>query len=311
MFKDYSSCVQNHYQKKKDDGSLPSNLIQPTPAKIKNECISICDTRDLKRDEKFLKEFFGPRADVNEYQQAIKRFDTDKFRPLCNLLRGKVGSTDDKNIELLAWLTDFPLRPHRAGWTPPDDNNTKDSLNTTYDPGKTEDDTDKSWPTPILSVATGDPAKPVGGLEAEKRASFANLFRKRLTIILSLGLALSCAIGYYVYYISKPTECMYWTGDHYAPISCARKIFNKTVIPMDTMMAAHFRKITRPDTITLKAQGSVWYSKIDGKVEFFTADGLNPEHPEKELRRATSYIIKKYGKQKERRSVWRGDRVHP
>ncbi len=66
---------------------------------------------------------------------------------------------------------------------------------------------------------------------------------------------------------------------------------------MDTMLVAHFRKITTPDTITLKALGHVWYSKIDGKVEFFTSDGANPEHPEKELRQATRYMIKKYGKQ--------------
>lgn len=56
----------------------------------------------------------------------------------------------------------------------------------------------------------------------------------------------------------------------------------------------------RKDTLTdLNAAGKTWYSKYNNEVEFFTADGVDPDTG-RELRRSTSWIIFKYaGKQKD------------
>jgi hypothetical protein len=54
----------------------------------------------------------------------------------------------------------------------------------------------------------------------------------------------------------------------------------------------------RPDTLTQRALGHVWYSKIDGLVEFYTAGGIHPVHRERRLRPLTAYILQKYARAK-------------
>lgn len=49
------------------------------------------------------------------------------------------------------------------------------------------------------------------------------------------------------------------------------------VIPIHNGQLKYFQKITRPDTITEASLHKVWYSKSNNQVEFFTADGENPE----------------------------------
>ncbi|WP_315823473.1 hypothetical protein [Paraflavitalea speifideaquila] len=61
---------------------------------------------------------------------------------------------------------------------------------------------------------------------------------------------------------------MYWAGDHYQPVPCNQKVPNTLVVALDTLLIKNFRKITQPDTITNRAIGLVWYSKINNKVEF-------------------------------------------
>ncbi len=111
MFDHYRSRVLDDYRKKKAGDTLSINLTLPTPARLKNECIRACEKGYLRKDEILLELFFGPQEDSTAYRKAIKKCDTDKFKPLCNFLRGKTGKTDEKNIELLAWLIDFEERP--------------------------------------------------------------------------------------------------------------------------------------------------------------------------------------------------------
>ncbi len=66
-------------------------------------------------------DFCGDLNKSKSCHAIIQRCDTDKFRPLVNYLRGRSESTDEKNIELLAWLIDFPGRPWELGKTYSDD----------------------------------------------------------------------------------------------------------------------------------------------------------------------------------------------
>ena len=49
----------------------------------------------------------------------------------------------------------------------------------------------------------------------------------------------------------------------------------------------------RLDTITRDNYESLWYSKYRNKVEFFTADGINPENG-KALNKVSKRIFEKY-----------------
>lgn len=98
----------------------------------------------------------------------------------------------------------------------------------------------------------------------------------------------------------EENKCMYWDGYEYKLTSCNDKNPKHQLIPVDTVKLKYFKKITRPDTLTVEnGLGSSWYTKYDNVVEFFTMDGVNPDNG-RELRKTSSFIIYKYaGKQKD------------
>lgn len=86
-------------------------------------------------------------------------------------------------------------------------------------------------------------------------------------------------------------QCMYWNGKEYVPEYC-----NKTktgLIAIDLKLVDNFKKVERLDTITRDNYESLWYSKYRNKVEFFTADGINPENG-KALNKVSKGIFEKY-----------------
>jgi hypothetical protein len=111
MRENYRIEIQRFYEKKKSSGELSLNLMYPTAAKLRNECLALFRTGLNDADYRTLKSFME-RPDSEElHESAIRRFDPDKFKPLNNFLR-KGTNTDEKNIELLAWLIDFRPRPY-------------------------------------------------------------------------------------------------------------------------------------------------------------------------------------------------------
>ena len=82
---------------------------------------------------------------------------------------------------------------------------------------------------------------------------------------------------------------MFWTGKEYIPANCSETA--NGLIALDMKLVNNFKKITMPDTIT--SIKNVWYSKHQNVVEFFTADGVNPENG-KDVRPVTTYIFEKY-----------------
>jgi len=84
-------------------------------------------------------------------------------------------------------------------------------------------------------------------------------------------------------------QCMYWNGKEYVPEDCNH--IKENLIAIDSKKVSNFKKITRPDTI--RSIKGIWYSKYQNEVEFFTADGKNPEN-NKELHPVTERILNKY-----------------
>jgi hypothetical protein len=96
--------------------------------------------------------------------------------------------------------------------------------------------------------------------------------------------------------LDSQLHCMYWDKSEYKPVDCQDKnpMYNHRV-PFDYERMEYFKRIERKDTLTVdNAYGKVWYSKYNGEVDFFTDDGVDPNNG-RELRKATEYIIDKYG----------------
>lgn len=89
-------------------------------------------------------------------------------------------------------------------------------------------------------------------------------------------------------------NCMYWDQNEYKLADCNEENLVLNIVPKDDIQIKYFKRVTRKDTLTVEnALGKTWYSKVKGKVEFFTMDGVDPEN-KKELKPATEYIIRKY-----------------
>jgi hypothetical protein len=307
MFADYQKQVLLTYHEKKAANALSLNLAHATPAKLKRECMAVLSERyEHRHDEKILSMFFGPRDSAGAYMQAISTVDTDKFRPLLAFLRENIVATDQKNIELLAWLIDFQPRPfqwdydyHKA-YTAVED---KTAIKEVDDPvperealngakvaeifgeaGEIRED------VPVTVTRITEPTKGVSGL--------ASASRRRNIVVLLLILTVASGGIYFVRTTTKPgiQKCMYWAGDHYQPVSCNQKMDGTTVYALDSLKTQRFKKITKPDTLTSSSLGHVWYSKIDGTVEFYTADGFHPVHTERRLKPMTVLILNKYAR---------------
>jgi hypothetical protein len=91
------------YQKKKAAGKLSDNLSNPSPGKLRNECLIVYKERYTLRNEDTLRLFFEKDKE-GDYSESIEKLDIDKFRPLVYLLIGKTESPNDKHYRLLAWL---------------------------------------------------------------------------------------------------------------------------------------------------------------------------------------------------------------
>lgn len=315
MFIDYQSLVFEDYQKKKAENSVSPRLINPTPAKIKEECMAVCEERYRNKDEETLRIFFGKRENVAAYIQAIKKHDTDKFKPLVNYLRGQVLNTEEKNVELLAWLINFEPRPFKLGGvynsTGPKQEVGEPEVRQQEVGEQEEPEAEEGMYTAEAIEAVNEPETvevindpnetpgiPLTLSQIPKNP--ASRLKIRSIIILSLTLISLSAGGYWLL-IRKPPKpltgkekCMYWAGDHYQQVSCNQNLGDTLVVALDTVKLRDFKKITAPDTLTGYSKGSVWYVKIDEKIEFYTSDGYHPIYHQKRLKPLTDYILYKY-----------------
>src|SRR5690349_9770870 len=116
MYLDYLDRIVDDYQEKRNAGTLPSALLNPTPGKIKRECVKVFGKRFRREDEKALREFYDYEGSSSGLSRRMVKFPALEFLTLNNFLKGKTEWTDDKNLELLGWLIGyegFPYDPER------------------------------------------------------------------------------------------------------------------------------------------------------------------------------------------------------
>jgi len=121
-----------------------------------------------------------------------------------------------------------------------------------------------------------------------------NKFKKTI-----IGTGTAAIIGFASYFgfnAANQPACMYWNGKDYKTVDCNENLHPKiSIIPIDEELISHFHKLEVSDTTQFFEAGKpvVWYRKVDGKVEFYSAPGNHPING-KELKPVTKYIVKKY-----------------
>lgn len=297
LFPEYAQEVLEGYHKKVASGQLSSRLSRPTPAKIRDECVDVCRTRYLVKDEKALEMFFGRNSGQEGYLRVIKGFDVDKFKPLINFLKDGKIKTDDKNVELLAWLIDFQTRPFEYGrpimpQTEEPSNGEKSAM---HADGIVRTTSPLDSGTGTIGPDLTTMSVPRSGIES---IHWQRKWKWGIVIVVAFITFLS---GFNVWNASNTMRkasngdsCMFWKEDHYEKISCGRKMKFAEVIALDQYLLDNFKKITSPDTITQKSIGKVWYSKINGEREYFTAMGYHPVKRDVQLKPITEYILINY-----------------
>lgn len=288
MYKDYLDAILEYYEIKKKSKDLSPRLLNPTPSKIRDECAFVYRTRFEKKDLPRLMSFFEVYED-SDLLRAIERFDIDKFRPLNNYLRESTEKTEDKNIELLGWLLDFPKRPYNEHDFPYAVISAKEpEAQTTTEAGRSEAEEQDD---------IGKPASDAEGFELQKNERpIPNLHVGQTKLALIVAAVVIASGLLWIIFINKENKgCMVWVGDHYERVSCDSSGSGPLVLGLDTDRVHRLRRITRPDTLTESDIGKVWYRKRGAdSLDFYTTGGVDPIDPKLDLKRLTVYIFNKY-----------------
>jgi len=275
---EYKDWVLAEFDQKRDNGLLSSELLSPTPGGLKAECVKICEGRYSTKDEILLSSFFNQRKDAYEYRQAILNSSADIFRPLVSFLRDRSRNTALKNVNLLAWLIDFKPRPYHPGLI-----YTKQPSS----PVSTQNPQSAATPPIIPPIRT-----------TPQNGNAVNTFKKKKAFYIFLVIPIALAIYFITTYNSHQLTgregCMLWKGDHYEPAECGMKSPYYQLCPINRRLITNFKKITSPDTLTLRSIGKVWYAKFKGRVEFYTAGGVHPLDTNRRLLPLSDHILKKY-----------------
>jgi hypothetical protein len=317
-FSDYQEAVLEAYKKKKEATKLSTNLRYPTPAKLRDESVSICRTRFRPTDQKALEDFLGRDCSNAEKSvkaiQSLNKFDIEKFQPVINFLTGETKKPKEKIIEIAAWLIDFEKRPFNPKEKYVEDDNrideqedvtqTTDSESPKEMETKTGEKQDVEQPgkqmgevgfsEQVPASLFGQP--PIGGDvdNNNQKDSKSGHSRLRRQILWALGILLPVTLAAYLF-ANKP-QCMYWDEYQYRLVPCNATIEGKEIIASDAEKIKNLKKISAPDTITTKSIGKIWYvkTKKGDFIEFYTSDGFHPIEKDLQLKRITPYIINKY-----------------
>jgi len=181
-----------------------------------------------------------------------------------------------RNIELLAWLIDYQPRPFRS--TLP--------LN--------QDDHPDPNPDPEIPKEQDPSKEPIPPTKPKPPALIWKEWIKKHQKETALVLLLLGLILFLLMKMPPKKQCMYWSGDHYEAVDCNRQLFGAQSIALDTFKLNHFKRITKPDTMTAYSVGKVWYVKIEAVPDCFTTDGNHPLHPGRELKKLTLTVLREH-----------------
>jgi hypothetical protein len=282
----YKEAIKAKFEEEKN-GIYSSFFISPSRAKLRQLCEEKLKNSINSEDLNSFKFLFGFEFDASNKNKI--QANTDKFRPIETFLKGETDLTDLNAINLAAMLVDFQPRPFRIfankeGF----DINEGVRLIKTQSLIKTGVEESKS----IISL------KETNQFDYRINKNF-----KRKISIGVLSLIGVSTIGYTAKDIISPdAECMQWQKDHYEIVDCqsgnSKGFMSQSEIVPFNENQSQLVKIEITDTTTFfkNRKPLYWYSKVNGKPEFFNTHGLHPE-TYKALRPVSEYIVAKYVEQ--------------
>jgi len=326
MFEDFKNAVLEFYAEKKAKGQLSNNLLKPTKAQLRKECLLILKHRYLQKDDETIRAFFDPTRKFENHELSITKFDLEDFKSLQNFFLGQPSIRKEENIKLLAWLINFEPRPYVFGTT----YGTVEQPESTSDSDALEQVATSEIETSPKEVISGE----VAIIPESKSETFGDVkpstpWKKIASISLLSILFLSLGILIYsknesgdsiisddiistpkvnIINASNPQkaiepkpnniekkQCMYWNDDRYEAIACDQPITGTSIIPLDQKKLINFRRIKNLDTINTTHIGKAWYFKIaKDSIVLFTGSGSYPLDTNRILRPLSSYMLNKY-----------------
>lgn len=332
-YPDYTKLVIAAYEKKLQNGELSPLLATITRGSIRQQCLNVYRGRlqNGEREERnVLEAFFGVPPEGENFSSQIEFFNLNKFRQVEKLVKKRLKNAGLENVELLAWLIDFPHRPYGRDVvlnpeelaiinqkpTGPDDVE-PEKENLIIDEDKTI--VKEGMTSPVDAGAFSEFSEQVD-LVSPKQAKKADQTKEKhiqdttqptsdstkkknkskwLVPYLILGFVL--VGGTYVLWQREHnrqmssgianTDCMYWTGDHYEKTLCNLPQAGRLLLPFDKEKKDKFQRILRVDTITAWSIGRIYYIQNNGGYEFYTAGGMHPIETTRYLRKLTQTVF--------------------
>jgi len=314
----YNKLVLGVYNRKKVRHELPLSLVQSTPGNIRRECFNVYKERfelhgaeGFGKDEKILRDVFGPGEQGRKFMKTIEDFEVDRFRPLDKFLKGEPKNLSNRDLELLAWLIDFPHRPHAFGQNIMLNDEERAIINgeegTVLPPnkeihvaekkeevpgttGEKEPLPQEAGTAPVINQGVHDSYG--ANISIDKKTG--NKWKQLIAFILIPAALIG---GGYIWQqnqglsANENTECMYWAEDHFEPIACNEEQKGRHFFPRNDKVMNEFKMITRKDTITEWSIGKIGYIKDNNIIKYYTTEGQYPEDRNRSVKKLTQRIF--------------------
>lgn len=299
---EYKALVMAAFDREFQANRLSQELVLPTAGNLKAEAVKVCSTRFDPRDETILSSFFKAEPGAASYLRAIKNRNYQIFRPLSTFLNDRTRDTSFRNIQLLAWLIDFKPRPFHPQLVLPaaaapepepvisttlaDDNEelflgstipASGHANSVFTGEKDEK------PEVLLPFGPDGTKKPNGHDETLTKP----VYKRWLTG----AAALLIGVTLIWLFVKGDKKCMYWDNDHYIATSCSVPRTDTPLVRLDPARLRGFRRLHHVDTLTYYSVDKLWYVRVGGIIEVYSAYGKHPLYPEKKLAPLTYYAV--------------------
>jgi hypothetical protein len=278
-FEEYKEGIKAQFQAIKRVGIYGSgDLSNVTPAQLRDLCLRKAENQLNPKDEMVFRYFFNAK-EGEKLTRAIENYGIGKLKSVISFLKGEKNSENRNRIELAAILVDFNPRPFHSYFT----NDGKDII-VLKEPSQEIKETSNEERIAFVAVSEKE-------IKSEQKKSILERYKKQL----ATG-AVLCSMGIGLVSLLPKKECMQWNTNHYEVVDCTSKSsgFMDSRIPINNERLG--LKKLEPKTIKTyfeNGQPSVWYAKIEGKIELFNQPGLHPTTG-KTLKPITQYIINKY-----------------
>jgi hypothetical protein len=279
-FQAYKQIVTETFLHKQEQEPHQDWLMNPTRVKIRQRCLELAERGLQPRDAAAMRNYLSMKPGDTDYFAAFEKRDAETFKTIENFLGNTDIKTAEKNIELLAWLIDYPHRPitafkamRQAGNVP--------------DPAEVQATQTRPSPVSGQTPFNDQPVKQQPLIQPDREATSTRKVPVRLLSALT-GLLVG---GLLVWSSFNRDECMYWSGDRYVASACSAPKPDTPLVAMDRSRLKGFYRIKRTDTLTHYAVTRFWYARVADTIEIYSAGGRHPLSPEKKLNKVTDYIV--------------------